>query len=350
MTRTGTRHLALGAAIATVATLGVAPAVFGGYSKERSWGGAGAGSGKFGNGRAPRQFGNRLFNSVGGIAVRSGRVYVSDPSNSRIQRFSTGGRFQAKFGRTGFETGDPRRVGARNGFILPEGVALDSAGHIYVADNRNDRVMKFTRTGRFLKRIGRRGSLPGLLISPWGIAIKGSNLYVVDQGNYRIVNFSTTGSLRRIFGTKGRRTGQLIAPYAVAVAEDNTVLVTENVRDIVLRYSPSGRYLGYFGGTGTGRGLLRAPTGIAVRRDGSILVADCANRRINRYTPEGAFIESFGRGALSNPTFIAVDNANRVYVSDKRRVVKFRPTGQSASKAHASIVGPRACRTDATLE
>jgi tripartite motif-containing protein 71 len=347
---TRSRLAALTAALTVLLAVAAVPAGLGGYAKQRSWGGAGAGSGEFGNGRVPPQFGNRLFNSVGGIATRSGHVWVSDPSNSRVQRFSASGRFESKFGRLGFDHGDPGRVEAKNGFILPEGVAVDSGGRVYVVDNRNDRVMKLTSSGHFLKRIGRRGSLPGTLISPWGIAVKGSTVYVVDQGNYRIARFSTSGAARGSFGTKGTQTGQLVAPYGVAVANDGTVLVTENVRDIVLRYSASGRYLGYFGGTGTGRGLLREPTGIAVRKDGTVLVADCANRRVNRYTAAGAFIESFGRGSLANPTFLAVDSTNNVYVSDNRKVVKFAPTGSSRTVARTSFVGSHACRTDATPE
>jgi tripartite motif-containing protein 71 len=342
------RYASLAAAAAALALLAAAPPVLGGYSKTHSFGSAGSGSGQFGSGRAPAQFGNRQFNSVGGIATRAGKVYVADPSNSRIERFSTSGRFQAKFGRLGFETGAANSVGAKNGFVLPEGVALDSSGHVYVADNRNDRVMKYTATGRFLKRIASRGSASGQVVSPWGVAIKGSDLYVVDQGNYRISRYSTSGARRGSFGTKGLKTGQLIAPYAVAVGAGGTVLVTENVRDIVLRYSASGHYLGYFGGTGTGRGELRSPTGIAVRKDGSILVADCANKRVNRYSADGTFIESFGKGALDDPTFLAVDSANRVYVSDNRRVVTFAPSGSSRAVARASTVGPTTCRTDAT--
>jgi tripartite motif-containing protein 71 len=182
------RTVALAGALALVAAASAA----GAFSYKLQWGREGTANGQFGTGREA-QLGDRQFNSPGGVVVnKKGQVLVTDTSNNRVQFFSKTGKFLKKFGRFGFDHGSSRKVESPNGFILPQGIALDGAGNIYVADNRNDRVMKFSAKGRFLKRIGLRGAEPQQMISPWGIAIHGSTLYVVDQGNYRIQRWSTT--------------------------------------------------------------------------------------------------------------------------------------------------------------
>src|SRR3954452_24226651 len=95
-------------------------------------------------GTAPGQ-----FNVANGIAVdAAGRVYVADTGNNRIQKLSPSGRFLAKWGTAGKGNGE---------FTSPRGVAVDDAGNVYVADHDNNRVQKLSPTGRFLARWGKNG-------------------------------------------------------------------------------------------------------------------------------------------------------------------------------------------------
>ena len=72
-----------------------------------------------------------------GVAVDSaGYVYVADTYNDRIQKFDSAGKFITKWGTKGNSTGQ---------FHGPQGVAVDSAGYVYVADTYNDRIQKFDR-------------------------------------------------------------------------------------------------------------------------------------------------------------------------------------------------------------
>ncbi|MBI4200532.1 MAG: 6-bladed beta-propeller, partial [Chloroflexi bacterium] len=68
----------------------------------------------------------------------SGNVYVADQENDRIQKFTSGGLFLAKWG--SFGSGDGQ-------FNEPRGVAVDAAGNVYVADYGNDRIQKFASGG-----------------------------------------------------------------------------------------------------------------------------------------------------------------------------------------------------------
>jgi len=87
--------------------------------------------------------------------------------------------------------------GTGNGnFSGPRGVAVDSAGNVYVTDSINDRVVKFTSTGTYISQLGctsgacSSGTANGQFNSPYGVAVDSSgNVYVVDGGNNRVELF-----------------------------------------------------------------------------------------------------------------------------------------------------------------
>ena len=80
----------------------------------------------------------------------SGHVFVSDEENNRIQKFSNTGDFIRKWGSHGTENGN---------FSEPFGVAVDSSGNVFVADQFNNRIQKFTNTGAFITKWGTSGSM-----------------------------------------------------------------------------------------------------------------------------------------------------------------------------------------------
>src|SRR4029078_4326058 len=78
--------------------------------------------------------------------------------------------------------------GTGNGqFNQPYGVAVDSSGRVYVADSANNRIQKFSSSGNFITKWGTQGSGNGEFKSPYGIAVDSSNnVYVADSANNRI--------------------------------------------------------------------------------------------------------------------------------------------------------------------
>src|SRR5205823_5730761 len=71
-------------------------------------------------------------------------------------------------------------------FDTPDGVAVDALGHVYVADRANNRVQKFSATGRFLAVLG-----AGQLNTPYGVAVDGwGDVYVADTHDNRIVKMT----------------------------------------------------------------------------------------------------------------------------------------------------------------
>lgn len=88
--------------------------------------------------------------------------------------------FKLKWGSRGSGDGE---------FSLPFGVAVDSSGNVYVADESNDRVQKFTSSGIFLTTWGSLGSGDGQFSGATGVGVGGS-VYVVDRNNNRVQKFS----------------------------------------------------------------------------------------------------------------------------------------------------------------
>ena len=308
--------------------LGVlAPSVAQAWVVEARWGSLGKGPGEFGSGILGGGA-NRQYDSPSGIAVApNGTVVVVDVSNNRYQRFTRDGRYLGRYGRRGQDKGftTPRLV---TRFFQPEGVDVDSAGNVYVADAGNDRVMKHRLRGGFRGRLGYHGSYPGQLVQPWDVAVGRREAYVIDQGNYQIDRFSRGGRYRGSFGRFGRGPGEFVTPYGIALdLSESVVYVTDHVKHQVMVFSVRGGLVGTFGGPGVGRGQFLKPAGVAVGPDGTVFVADRCNRRIQRFTADGRYIESFGRGVLVTPTFLAVDRTGDVFVADYHRVVRFGQGG-----------------------
>jgi DNA-binding beta-propeller fold protein YncE len=114
----------------------------------------------------------------------SGRIYVTDAMNFRIQIFDSSGKFISSFGRHGDGSGD---------FSMPKGVASDGEGTIYVVDTLFDNIQLFNEKGEFLLTLGNRGTGQGEFWLPSGIFIDEENrLYVCDTYNHRIQMFEIT--------------------------------------------------------------------------------------------------------------------------------------------------------------
>lgn len=122
-----------------------------------------------------------------GVAVdASGVVYVADPQNNRIQKFTSAGVFVTKWGSSGSNDGQ---------FNYPTGIALDGSGNVYVAEVGNHRIQKFTCSGTFLTKWGSSGTNDGQFYLPGYAAIGTGRIFVVDSNNHRIQVFDAPYSV-----------------------------------------------------------------------------------------------------------------------------------------------------------
>ena len=153
------------------------PIYLNGYSFKEKWGSFGSNDGQ--------------FNTPSGISVDfSGGetvVYVTDSGNNRVQEFSRDGTFITKWGSSGSGNGQ------FNMFHRPSGIAVDSSGperDVYVTDPGTYRVQKFSSDGTFITNLGSFGSFDGEFTNPMGVALDSAgNMYVSDTSNNNVQVF-----------------------------------------------------------------------------------------------------------------------------------------------------------------
>lgn len=154
-----------------------------------------------------------------------GNVIVVDTYNNRILKFSRDGNLLFKLGADGGASGSEDGQ-----FNFPRGVATDADGDIYVADTRNYRVKKFNPDGQY---IGSIGSKSYLYEGPNDVVVDSQGyVYATDPAMYRVRKFTNDGSYVSSIGAGG---GQLEEPRCLAVDAADNIYVTEYLCDFVVK-------------------------------------------------------------------------------------------------------------------
>lgn len=262
----------------------------------------------------PKTFPFQLIGPYG-IAVDSkGLVYVADQKVGAVFIFNT-------------ETHDTQLI--RNGYEAHfgwiNGLAIDDDDRLFVADGKMHRVLIFNTKHEVENQISEG------LVDPVGIALDTANrfLYVVDtQQDQVIVYDADTLKLLRRIGTGGKNhflttPGDFGAPQGVAVDGDGNVYVTDTLNDRVEIFDADGAFVSLFGKAGDGPGTFARPKGIAVDGDGHIWVADEMEDRLQVFNREGQLLTYIGMGHGELPgqfkalVGVAIDKQNRVFTTEQ---------------------------------
>jgi DNA-binding beta-propeller fold protein YncE len=168
------------------------------------------------------------FDSPTGIAVDGkGNFFVADTGNGRIEKFSPNGSFVTGIGQ----------------FEAPNGITIDREGNIYVAEiGSKHRVQKLGPDGKLIAEW--KGPDLGFY-GPRRIVIgPDDSVYVVDQGNTRIVKFSLDGRVLTVWGSKGTGDGQFDDPTSVAVdPTTNKIYVADPRNKRIQVFDSNGKFL-----------------------------------------------------------------------------------------------------------
>jgi DNA-binding beta-propeller fold protein YncE len=287
--------------------------------------------------------GDGQFGYPKGIAVDGGSVYVVDNWNNRVDKFSPDGRFLMRWGTSG---------GGEGQFNSPTGIAFDESGNIYVVDSGNYRIQKFAPDSTFITAWGTEGDGDGQFRFPSGIAIYGSDCYVADNQNNRVQRFSLDGAFIEAWGGFGSGDAQFDSPMGVAADPlDGLIFVTDCHNDRVQVFLPDGTFVRSWGSPGVGDSQFDCPVD-ATFASGALWVADIGNDRVVKFEPTGMFVTTLGssgtgEGHFDHPEGVAVDELGNLYVVDgrNRRIQKFAPHVRSepAARRGAALGGGAPC-------
>ena len=168
----------------------------------------------------------------------------------------------------------------RGQFDSPRGIAIDSAGNIFVTDTGNGRIEKFSPNGTFVTSIGQ-------FEAPNGIAIdRAGNIYVAEIGSkHRIKKLGPDGTLVAEWAPA------LYGPRRIAIGSDNSIYVVDSGRSRIVRLGRDGQVLASWGSEGSGDGQFRALSSVAVdTASNRVYVADSVNGRIQVFDAGGNFL------------------------------------------------------------
>ena len=250
--------------------------------------------------------------------------------------------------------GSTNGTGSAARFYKPTGVAVDSAGIVYVADSVNNTIRKITAGGvvtTLAGKAGSKGSVNGTgsaarFYKPTGVAVDSAgNVYVADTSNQTIRKITSGGVVTTLAGTAGIQgstdgtgsTARCYLPNGVAVDSAGTVYVADSSNNIIRKITSLGVVTTLAGTAGSkgstdGTGSVARfyqPKGVAVDAAGNVYVADTSNQTIRKITSVGLVTTLAGMAGkvgsangtgsaarFNNPTGVAVDTAGRVYVAD----------------------------------
>jgi sugar lactone lactonase YvrE len=310
-----------------------------------------------------------LFNYPEGIAVDANdNVYVADTANQTIRKITSTGVVSTIAGTVG-TTGSTDGPGSGAQFSYPKAVAVDAAGNVYVADTANNTIRRITASG-VVSTIagvpGVAGSTDGpvataLFNAPEGVAVDAAgNLYVADTYNdtIRVITpgaMPTVSTLAGSPGVTGATDGtgaaaQFDHPRGIGLDSLGNIYVADTFNGTVRRITSAGMVTtvagtAYTAGSTDGTGsaaLFQGPWGLTIDAADNLYIADFNNDTVRRITPAAVVTTyagtaphpgtSDGTGAAAQfnaPAAAAVDASGNVYIADTSNstIRKVTPSG-----------------------
>ena len=232
-----------------------------------------------------------------------GDLYESDGSGN-IYEFTPGGT-QSTFA---------------SGLNQPFGLAFDSGGNLFEADQFSDNIYEFTPGGT-------RSTFASGLNNPAGLAFNtAGNLFEADEGSGIIYEF-TPGGTRSIFASG------LTGPAGLAFDSAGNLFVADLPSGNIYEFTPGG-------GRSTFASGLDFPTGLAFNSAGNLFETDEGTGNIYEFTPGGT--QSTFASGLDFPSGLAFNSAGNLFEADalSGHIYEFTPGGGTRITFASGLSGP----------
>ena len=249
-----------------------------------------------------------------------GRILIVDPNIRTVHVLGGDDAFRI--------VGGPQRR-----LKLPNGVAVDAADNIYIADSERGLVLVYAPDGKFLRYVGKLGD-ESLFHYPTAIAIDrgGSRLFLLDTPRNLLFVLDLEGNiLKRIgrprphvigrVGSEATILMDLESPTEIAIGDNELVVVdlgNSRIHVMDLEFN----VLAEFNISALPSPPNTNEVGLGVDAAGNIYVSNTVDSHIRGYSRVGTLLDTFGRngmevGKFNFPGGLAVDGRNRLYVADK---------------------------------
>ena len=295
----------------------------------------------------------RFYNPSGVAVDTAGNVFVADISNHTIRKVTSAGIATTLAGVGGLN-GSTDATGTAARFYNPRGVAVDSAGNVFVADHYNDSIRKVTSAGVVTTLAGTAGfsgstdatGSAARFYRPSGVAVDtAGNVFVADTSNHTIRKVTSAGVVTTLAGTAGSAgstdaTGSAARfnnPLSVSVDTAGNVYVADYGNHTIRKVTSAG-VVTILAGTAVSTGSTDAtgsaarffyPAGLSVDSAGNVFVADSGNSTIRKVTSagvvttEGGLAQNIGSNnglgsaaRFKYPFGVTVDATGNVFVAD----------------------------------
>jgi len=261
---------------------------------------------------------------------------------------------------TSILAGQPGVAGLEDGpgdqahFWLPNSVAVDQTGNVYVADTASHTIRKISPVGLVTTLAGLSGShgtTDGVggqarFSAPFGVAVDAAGtVFVADTANNTIRHITAAGVVTTLAGVAGQAgsadgsgdQARFRNPWSLAVDNEGNVFVADMSNNAIRKITPAGvvsTLAGRAGVSGNADGPIaqarfNSPYGVAVDPAGDVYVSDSGNHAIRMISPEGMVTTVAGlpgypgttdgagdAARFWNPQGLAVDADGTVYVAD----------------------------------
>jgi sugar lactone lactonase YvrE len=235
--------------------------------------------------------GEGMFNLPQDVAIDSnGDVYVSDFGNKIIREFSIDGTHVRDIG-----------AGSLN---YVHGITIDSNDNIIATNYWGGQVVIFNPSGSVV------ATIDGFSY-PADVAVDSSgNLFVADSNRWHVKKYDSSYNFITSFGNIPSPDG----PLRVAVDNQDNVYVSDSPNHRIQKFTNSGEFITAFGSYGTGDGQFNRPWGTAIASDGTLYITDFYNNRVQILSSDGTFLEEFG--GFNQPSGVVLGTNGEIIIAD----------------------------------